>query len=147
MLFDYNSFRFLFYCLSLSDRWPGKRQGEKKVLLSYIVTDIIFFDLHFPFPNILSPCLFCWKNCKKQSIVLWLDEKRNYVIALYRSQTKTFTPEAELMSVQFRWGFGHNLESSQIWGFRVQCLHYKPVSNQCCSREGRKALVEVTVNS
>jgi hypothetical protein len=24
---------------------------------------------------------------------------------------------------------GHNLGSSQTWGFRLQCLHYKPVSN------------------
>jgi len=24
---------------------------------------------------------------------------------------------------------GQNLESSQTWGFQVQCLHYKPVSN------------------
>ncbi len=26
-----------------------------------------------------------------------------------------------------------NLESSQTWGFRIQCLHYKPVSNHLCS--------------
>ncbi len=32
---------------------------------------------------------------------------------------------------------GHNFESSQTWGFPIQCLHYKPVSNQFCSREGR----------
>ncbi len=30
---------------------------------------------------------------------------------------------------------GHNLESSQTWGFYVQCLHYKLVSNHFCSRE------------
>ncbi len=29
---------------------------------------------------------------------------------------------------------GHNLKSSQTWGFRIQCLHYKPVSNHFCSR-------------
>ncbi len=28
---------------------------------------------------------------------------------------------------------GHNLESSQTWGFQIQCLHYKPVSNYFCS--------------
>ncbi len=35
----------------------------------------------------------------------------------------------------------HNLESSQTWGFRIQCLrvHYKPVSNNFCSR-GRREL-------
>ncbi len=27
---------------------------------------------------------------------------------------------------------GHNLERSQTWGFRVQCLHYKPVLNHFC---------------
>ncbi len=27
---------------------------------------------------------------------------------------------------------GHNLESSQTWGFRIQCLHYKPVSIHFC---------------
>ncbi len=31
---------------------------------------------------------------------------------------------------------GHNLESSQTWGFRIQCLHYKPVSNHFCSGGG-----------
>ncbi len=29
----------------------------------------------------------------------------------------------------------HNLESSQTWGFHIQCLHYKPVSNHFFSRE------------
>jgi hypothetical protein len=29
---------------------------------------------------------------------------------------------------------GHNLESPQTWGFRIQCLHYKPVSNDFCSQ-------------
>ncbi len=31
---------------------------------------------------------------------------------------------------------GHNLESSQTLGFRIQCLHYKPVSNHFCSKGG-----------
>ncbi len=31
---------------------------------------------------------------------------------------------------------GQNLESSQTWGFCIQCLHYKPVSNHCCSKGG-----------
>jgi hypothetical protein len=44
--------------------------------------------------------------------------------------------EAEFMNVQFCWGSGHNLESSPTWGFRRQCLHYKLVSNQFCSKEG-----------
>ncbi len=30
----------------------------------------------------------------------------------------------------------HNLDSYQTWGFRFQCLHYKPVSNHFCSRGG-----------
>ncbi len=44
---------------------------------------------------------------------------------------------------------GHNLESSQTWDFRLQCLHYKPVSNHFCSKgEGEEnPLLEVTVNS
>jgi hypothetical protein len=28
---------------------------------------------------------------------------------------------------------GHNIDSSQTWGFRTQCLHYKPVTNHFCS--------------
>ncbi len=31
---------------------------------------------------------------------------------------------------------GHNLKSSHIWGFRIQCLHYKTVPNHYCSRGG-----------
>jgi hypothetical protein len=31
---------------------------------------------------------------------------------------------------------GHNLESSQTWGFHIQCFHYKPVSNHFCSSWG-----------
>ncbi len=30
----------------------------------------------------------------------------------------------------------HNLESSQTWGFRIQCFHYKPVPNHFFSRGG-----------
>ncbi len=30
---------------------------------------------------------------------------------------------------------GHNLESSQTWGFRIQCLHYNPVANHFWSGE------------
>ncbi len=46
--------------------------------------------------------------------------------------------EAEFMNVlvQFCWGFGHNLESSQTRGFRIQCLHYKLISNHFCSKGG-----------
>ncbi len=36
--------------------------------------------------------------------------------------------EAEFMNVQFRLGFLANLESSQNWGFRIQCLYNKPDS-------------------
>ncbi len=47
---------------------------------------------------------------------------------------------------------GHNLESSQTWGLRLQCLHYKQVSNYFCSGGGGgggglNPLVEVTMNS
>ena len=35
--------------------------------------------------------------------------------------------EAEFMNVQFRWDLW--VESSQTWCFRIQCLHFKPVSN------------------
>ncbi len=31
---------------------------------------------------------------------------------------------------------GLDLESSHIWGFHTQCLHYKPVSNHFCSGGG-----------
>ncbi len=30
----------------------------------------------------------------------------------------------------------HNLKSFQTWGFHIQCLHYKAVSNHFCSRWG-----------
>jgi hypothetical protein len=42
---------------------------------------------------------------------------------------------------------GHNLESSPTWSFRIQCLHYKSVSNHFGSLgEGSKICKEVTVN-
>jgi hypothetical protein len=31
---------------------------------------------------------------------------------------------------------GHNLDSAQAWGFHIQCLDYKPVSNHFCSAGG-----------
>ncbi len=37
-------------------------------------------------------------------------------------------------------GSGHNFESSQTWGFCVQCLHYKPASNRFWSRRGRSKI-------
>ncbi len=42
-----------------------------------------------------------------------------------------FGTEAEFMNVQFHFVevSRHNLESSQTWGFRIQCLPYKRVSN------------------
>ncbi len=43
---------------------------------------------------------------------------------------------------------GHNLESYQACGFRIQCLHAKPVSNHFCLGEGGViSVVVVTVNS
>ncbi len=46
---------------------------------------------------------------------------------------------------------GHNIESSQTWGFRIQYLHYKPVSTTIAHGGGGgeryNPLVEVTVNS
>ncbi len=43
---------------------------------------------------------------------------------------------------------GQNLESAQTWGFNIQFLHYKPVSNHVCwVGRGGNPLVEVTVNS
>ncbi len=39
-------------------------------------------------------------------------------------------PEAEFMNVQnFVEVSGHNLVNFMIGGFRIQCLHYKPLSN------------------
>jgi hypothetical protein len=42
---------------------------------------------------------------------------------------------------------GHHFESSQTWGFRIQCSHYKPVSNHFAwgGGGGGNPLVEVTV--
>jgi hypothetical protein len=46
-------------------------------------------------------------------------------------------PEAEFMNVQFRWGIIMRV-LMQTWGFCIQCLHYKSVSNHIFSRmEGR----------
>ncbi len=45
---------------------------------------------------------------------------------------------------------GHKLERSQTWGFLIQCLHYRPVSNHFWPPGvggGGNPLVEVTVNS
>jgi hypothetical protein len=44
--------------------------------------------------------------------------------------------EAEFMNVQFSWASGQKLDSSQNWSFRIQCLHYKPVSTHFCSGGG-----------
>jgi hypothetical protein len=43
---------------------------------------------------------------------------------------------------------GHNLESSQTWGFRIQWLHDKPASNHFVQGGGGlNPLAEVTMNS
>ncbi len=39
------------------------------------------------------------------------------------SQSHSFIAVAEFIEIS-----GHNLESSQTWGFRIKCLHYKPES-------------------
>jgi hypothetical protein len=54
------------------------------------------------------------------------------------------------MIVQFVEVSGHNLESFQTLGFRIQCLPYKQVSNHSCSRGaggGVNQLVKMTLNS
>ncbi len=55
--------------------------------------------------------------------------------------------KSDLKSNSWKYNFveisGHNLESSQTWCFRTQCLHYKVVSNHFCSRRD----VEMTVKS
>jgi hypothetical protein len=40
--------------------------------------------------------------------------------------------EAEFMNGQFCWGSGHNLESSQTWGFRIQCGGWGSVCRGGC---------------
>ncbi len=62
-------------------------------------------------------------------------------MVLFLGTSKCF--EAEFMNVNFVEVSGHNLESSQTWGFRILCFHYKLVLH---GREGVKSL-EVTVNS
>ncbi len=44
---------------------------------------------------------------------------------------------------------GHNLESSQTWGFPIQSLHYKPLQTTFSKGRGgeENPLVQVTVNS
>ncbi len=147
MLFDYNSIRYLFYCVSLSDSWAG-RVMCKKVPLFYIVTDITFFVLPFPFSNILSLCLFCWKKIAKTKhcSVTELEKKLRHS-ALQVSDKNFHFLKPKSWTYSFVEVSRHNLESSQTWGFRLQCSHYKPVSSRFCSRGGRKLLVEVTVNS
>ncbi len=50
----------------------------------------------------------------------------NILIILVVEDQNRICTDAEFMSVQFVEVSGHNLESSQNGGFRVQCLHYKP---------------------
>jgi hypothetical protein len=57
---------------------------------------------------------------------------------LHSNQTWLEHPETEFMNVQLRWGFWAQSWEFQTWGFRIQCLHYKLVSNHFCSRGGSK---------
>ncbi len=76
-------------------------------------------------------------------------KKTFWFLRIFRVRIVIFWQEAEFMNVQFREVSGHNLESSQTWGFRIQSLHYKTVSNHFfgLGGGGGKSVVEVTVNS
>jgi hypothetical protein len=58
-----------------------------------------------------------------ESLICWAFDKR------------ACSTEAEFMNDNFVDVSGHNLESSKTSGFHIQCLNYKPVSNNCCKEE------------
>ncbi len=82
-----------------------------------------------------NPCYSKWKNTK----LVKNGQKQHYEIKLscVRSgRSIILTTKRVLGTVQkpnswtynFVEVFRHNLESSQTWGFRIQCLHYEPDS-------------------
>ncbi len=80
MLFDYNSIRYLFYCVSLSDTWPGKRQGEKKSSAFLYRDWYHFLWPPFPFPQYTFPLYFLFKKIAKTkhcSVTGWEKELRH----------------------------------------------------------------------
>jgi hypothetical protein len=68
----------------------------------------------------------------------------SYISKRYASVSSL--PEAEFMNIQFHWGFWvKSWEISDwIWGggLRIQCLHYKPISNHFCWR-GRRSKIRL----
>ncbi len=58
---------------------------------------------------------------------------------------KGLCTEAKFMNEQFVDVSGCNLESSQTWDFRIQCLHYKPASSKPLLHKVWG--IEATVNS
>ncbi len=50
-------------------------------------------------------------------------------ILCFTRQNSSRCPKLNSLKYSFVEVSGHNLENSQTWGFHVQCLHNKPVSN------------------
>ncbi len=84
--------------------------------------------------------IFCYeRKCSITSLIsscieaskINIGRLKSFIFVQLNRLSKYISTEAEFMNVQFRWGFcsGHNLESSQTWGFCIQWLHYKSVSN------------------
>ncbi len=66
------------------------------------------------------------KTCPMSALGFLCSKDSRGEIWLFNRQNRA---EAEFMNVQFRWEISlHNLESSQTWGFRIQCLQY--ITNQ-----------------
>jgi hypothetical protein len=48
-----------------------------------------------------------------------------HFVQLYTNSLNLPWTEAEFMNVQVHWGFGHNLESSQTWGFCMDFFNHR----------------------
>ncbi len=100
----------------------GAKTYDDEKALSSIAFNILWIKQTASFQLYLQPLLICCVYLPLSATIC------TYI------NLPTSCLEAEFMNVQFRWGFWHNLESSQTWVFHIQCLHYNPLSNHFCSR-------------
>ncbi len=79
-----------------------------------------------------------WKstNLSWQHLLTFLHKQRSSTRLTITDTPAVGVQKPNLWTDNFVGVSEHNLESSQTWGFRIQCLHYKLVSNNFCSRGG-----------